>query len=249
MSRADRQRRHYDDLVRHERATRYLLSCGFRDRFDPALAERRPTLRRAVERLFDQLLPGPAGAVLDLGCGTGWYWPIVAPRCRRLVGLELSAEMAACGLRHRAARSGPAGEVVCGTTVALPFASASFDVVLAIDALHHVADLDVTLREARRVLAPGGRLIAVEPNVLNPLVLVAHLVPPEERGALWPNHPWAVAAALRRAFDEVETAAVTYVSGVEHPAALRVVELLAPAFARPPLSAVALRRVSIARRR
>ncbi len=249
MSGVEFQRRHYDDLVRSKRPTRWGLSCGFSDRFDPALLERRPALRRAMIRLFDRLLPSDVDALLDLGCGTAWYWPMLTLRCGRLVGMELSTEMAACGHRHRLAAGAPTGAALCGLTSALPFPSATFDVVLAIDTLHHLADLPASLAEARRVLRPGGRLIAVEPNVMNPVVLVAHLVPPEERGALWPNHPWAVTSALRRVFEEVEISSVTYVSGIQNEKALRLVERLEPLFEHRPLSTVALRRITVARRR
>lgn len=250
MSDVDTQRRHYDDLVRHERPTRYGLSCGWRDRFDPALLERRPALRRALEALFERVVPAGAGTVLDLACGTAYYWPLLARRCRRLVGADLSPAMAAAGRRRHVVEGGLPGLVLCAEAGRLPLATGSVDVVLAVDALHHVAALGATLLEVRRVLAPRtGVLVAVEPNVLNPVVLAAHLVPPEERGALRPNHPWAVAAALRGAFEEVSVEPVTYVSGVESARALRLVELVEPLFARPPLSWVALRRVYRARRR
>jgi SAM-dependent methyltransferase len=246
----DFQRRHYDDLVRHERPTRYGVSCGWHDRFDPALLERRPALRRALEALFDRVVPADAGTVLDLACGTAYYWPLLARRCRRLVGADLSQAMAAAGRRRHVVAGGPPGLVVCAEAGRLPFADGSFDLVLAVDALHHLAGLGETLREVRRVLAPrAGTFVAVEPNVLNPVVLAAHLVPPEERGALRPNHPWAVAAGLRAVFDEVSVEPVTYVSGVESERALRLVELVEPLFSRPPLSWVALRRVYRARRR
>ena len=51
------QRQHYDDIVRSRRPTRWGLSCGYRDRYDPALLDRRPALRRAWARLLDRLLP------------------------------------------------------------------------------------------------------------------------------------------------------------------------------------------------
>ena len=249
MSGVDFQRRHYDDLVRHERPTRWGLSCGWRDRFDPALLERRPALRRAIEKLLDRVVPAGAGTVLDLACGTAYYWPLLAPRCRRLVGVDLSPAMAAAGRRRHVAEGGFSGLVACAEAGRLPLATGSVDVALAVDALHHVARLRETLAEVRRVLAPGGAFVAVEPNVLNPVVLAAHLVPPEERGALRTGHPWAVTAALRETFEEVSVEPVTYVSGVESARALRLVELLEPLFARPPLSWVALRRVYRARRR
>jgi len=249
MSRVGFQRGHYDELVRTRRPTRYGLSCGFRERFDPALLDRRPALRRALTALFDRVLPAQIGTMLDLACGTAYYWPLLAPRCERLLGVDISPAMTSTGHASVVERCGLDGRLLCAEATRLPLASGSVDVALSIDALHHVDDLCAVVAEVRRVLGPGGLLVAIEPNVLNPVVFAAHLIPPEERGALWPHHPWAVHAALREAFDEVSSQPVTYVSGLQSARALRFVELVEPLFDRRPLSTVALRRVYKARRR
>jgi SAM-dependent methyltransferase len=248
MSCVELQRRHYDNLVGRQRPTRYGLSCGYRDRFDPALLERRPLLRGALNRVLDRLLPEPVGTLLDLGCGTAYYWPLLRQRCHRLLGVDLSPAMAAAGQSHLARRGQLPGILVCGESTELPCATASVDAVLAIDVLHHVPDLHLVLAEAYRVLRPGGLIVAVEPNVSNPLVFLAHLLPPEERRALWPNHPWAVTGALRHLFEEVHQQRATYVSGVQNKRALRWLQALEPLFELPPLAPVALRRVYRARR-
>jgi demethylmenaquinone methyltransferase/2-methoxy-6-polyprenyl-1,4-benzoquinol methylase len=59
-------------------------------------------------------------------------------------------------------------------TELLPFASATFDCVLMVDALHHVLDQRQTLLDLWRVTAPGGRLIIEEPNIQRlPVKLIA----------------------------------------------------------------------------
>ncbi len=239
------QRRHYDDLVLSRRPTRWGLSCGYGDRYDPALLERRPRLGRAYRRLLDRLLPERVGSLLDLGCGTAYYWPLLAERCDRLVGVDLSPVMVRDGARHR---GGATGEALAGEASRLPFRAGAFDAVLAVDTLHHVADLDGMLREVRRVLRRGGRLAAVEPNVWNPVVFLAHLVPPEERGALWPNGPLALRRALGRHLVDLEVAPVTYVSGLDSELALRLVDAADPLLSRPPLALLSLRRTFVATR-
>jgi SAM-dependent methyltransferase len=249
VSRSDRQRRHYDELIRTRRPTRYGLSCGYHDRFDPALLERRPALRRAMERLFDLILPPMVGTLLDIGCGTATYWPLLVGRCHRLLGTDLSPAMVAEGRRHQRARGACLGGLLCCDSARLPLASGSVDLVLSIDTLHHLEELDRVMEEVWRVLRPGGELVAVEPNVINPVVFLAHLIPPEERGAVWPNHPLAQLRAMERRFGEVEVRPVTYVSGLENELALKLVDLVDPLLRVPPFSLISLRRIYRARRR
>jgi SAM-dependent methyltransferase len=236
-------------LVRTRRSTRYGLSCGYGERFEPRLLEQRPALRRALDALFDRVLPHDVETLLDLACGTAYYWPLLAPRCRRLVGVELSPAMASAGRHYLVDEMGLGGCMISAEAGRLPIASESVDVVLAIDALHHVADLRSVVGEVVRVLASGGLFVAVEPNLFNPVVFAAHLIPSEERGALWSGHPWAVKRLLSEVFQGVSVMPVTYVSGLQSPGALRFVQLVEPLFQRRPLSSVALRRVYSARRR
>jgi SAM-dependent methyltransferase len=66
----------------------------------------------------------------------------------------------------------------------LPFAAESFDAVLIRDLLHHLPDRMAALKEARRVLRPGGRLTLIEPNGRSPLVLLQAALVRAERGLL-----------------------------------------------------------------
>jgi len=98
--------------------------------------------------------------VLDLACGPGIYarrFARAAPR-GGVVGLDLSRPM----LRHAIARARAQRlenlVLVRGDAMALPFAGGSFEVVSCCGALHLIPDVARTLREAARVLRPGGRL-------------------------------------------------------------------------------------------
>ncbi len=92
-------------------------------------------------------------AVLDVGCGTGHFLAhLSALRHRgRLVGVDLVPT--------------PNGSVAGGTFVVgdverLPFGTASFDVVTAVHMLSHLTDITLAMAEVRRMLVPGGRLVA-----------------------------------------------------------------------------------------
>ncbi len=100
---------------------------------------------------------------LDAGCGTGVF---LLPLARRLatnegtvVGLDLS-EGTLSQARARAAAEHLPVECILGDVEALPFAGASFDLALANYMLYHVPNLDQAIGELRRVLRPGGALLA-----------------------------------------------------------------------------------------
>jgi SAM-dependent methyltransferase len=98
--------------------------------------------------------------VLDICAGLGGPARFIASRrgCR-VVGVELNAGRAAGMARlTRLVRLEDRVAVVRGDAIALPFARARFDACVSQEALLHITDKAAVLSEARRVLAPGGRL-------------------------------------------------------------------------------------------
>lgn len=114
--------------------------------------------RRAVVQLFGN--EPPTGDILDAGCGIGLLGRLY-PRLG-LIGLDASMTLlreATTGYRLR----------VEGSAEALPFRNASFDVVFALNMLHHVIDPRNAVREFARVLKPGGALVALDPRKVLPV--------------------------------------------------------------------------------
>jgi len=100
--------------------------------------------------------------VLDLGCGGGHVSYRVAPHVREVVAYDLSAEMLAA-VRATAAERGLANIATqAGAAEAIPFPAAGFDLVLSRYSTHHWHDFVQGLREARRVLKPGGRAVFID---------------------------------------------------------------------------------------
>ena len=66
----------------------------------------------------------------------------------------------------------------------LPFNNDYFDKVLLFDVIHHLEEPEIALREIYRVLKKNGKIIIYEPNKLNPLIALMHLIDPIERGLL-----------------------------------------------------------------
>jgi SAM-dependent methyltransferase len=100
--------------------------------------------------------------VLDLGCGGGHVSFAVAPHVREIVAYDLSRDMLA--VVAQAARERGFGNLSTHQGVAekLPFAEATFDYVFSRYSAHHWRDLDLGLREAARVLKPGGTAAFVD---------------------------------------------------------------------------------------
>jgi ubiquinone/menaquinone biosynthesis C-methylase UbiE len=117
-----------------------------------------PLERLFLGRLRRRLFPRLTGDVLELGVGTGVNLPLYGPQAR-LVACDRSAEMLA-GATERPARIEPV--LVRADVQQLPFPAARFDVVAASFLFCSVTDPALGLREARRVLRPGGRLVLLE---------------------------------------------------------------------------------------
>lgn len=137
-------------------------------------AGRRRAARRAALFVGRGALE-PGRRALEYGCGTGVFLERVARSGAQLVGLDLSPDLLA---RARTRLAGLDNvRLTRGNAEALPFPTASFDTVYGCSVLHHL-DLATALREAWRVLRPGGRLVFSEPNLLNPQVALMFQCPP-----------------------------------------------------------------------
>lgn len=108
----------------------------------------------------------PGESVLDVGCGTGTL-AIAAARCvgptGSVVGIDASPEMIARA-KKKAMKAGAEAVFEHATAGALPFPDAHFDVALTTVMLHHLprSARQQCVREVRRVLKPGGRVLAVD---------------------------------------------------------------------------------------
>lgn len=108
-----------------------------------------------------QLPIRPGSSVLDMGCGPGWFWAHVAdnlPEDLALMLADQSAGMVSEAVeRCSALRAWPV-EGREADAAALPFADGSFDTVVAMHMMYHVADRPTAIAEMARVLKPGGWL-------------------------------------------------------------------------------------------
>jgi len=103
----------------------------------------------------------PDETVLDIGCGPGWFWATIADTVPKSIALTL-ADQSSGMVAEAVERVRPLGfgavRGVVADAAKLPFADASFDVVVAMHMLYHLVDPAIAIAEFHRVLKPGGRL-------------------------------------------------------------------------------------------
>jgi ubiquinone/menaquinone biosynthesis C-methylase UbiE len=164
----------------------------------------------------DLLAPVPGGYVCDVGCGPGQLTVLLARRDAtvRVCGVDPSPVM----LRQARSRAERAGvgervELQPGAAAALPLPDGQVDHVAAVNTAAIWPDLSAGLREAARVLRPGGTVVIAWHSARSPHPIQRRLARPES----W----WQRAiATMRESFDDVnrhDLTRVTAVMGVKPP--------------------------------
>ena len=177
-----------------------MATVDVRTRLAPLVAsELDPAYRRRVETVFAWLPPcaDAASHVVDIGCGRGYFVGYYARLGQRAItGIERDCALAQRAAQAHATRAGVA--IVCADAAALPLADGCATGVILSEVLEHVADDVAVLREAFRVLRPGGVAAITVPHANYPWrwdpinrTLEALRCPPIRRGPLagiWAEH-------------------------------------------------------------
>lgn len=142
-----------------------------------------------ISRIYDRLIepitaplramgrkmyPPPSGTrILDIGCGTGTHLAVYADMDVALCGVDRSPAM----LERARSRLGTRADLRLHDATTLPFADASFELVIASTMLHEVDEDTATaiIREARRTLSPDGRMVVIDFRV-GPLTWKGRLI-------------------------------------------------------------------------
>ncbi|TDC21001.1 methyltransferase domain-containing protein [Streptomyces sp. 8K308] len=115
-----------------------------------------PAARALRARGHDLLDPAPGAAVADIGCGTGLAVAELAERGAAAMGFDIDERMLAAARARR-----PGADLRRGDALALPLPDGALAGYRADRLLHALPEPARAVREARRVLAPGGRIVLV----------------------------------------------------------------------------------------
>jgi ubiquinone/menaquinone biosynthesis C-methylase UbiE len=139
-----------------------------------------------------ELLTLQGKRILDIGCGDGSLVRFFAKNGAHAAGVDINADVLA---RARAGKRVANEHFTEAHGQNLPFPDANFDIVVYFNALHHVPVTvqGQALREAARVLSPGGTLLVVEPLAEGPNFRLVQPVDDETE----------VRAAAKRALDDL----------------------------------------------
>lgn len=124
-----------------------------------------PLLREGGRRSLDLLALSSGEHVLEVGCGSGVFLPMLAEAVGdsgRVVGLDRAPAFVEQA-RHRT-RGSTCIQVDEADAYALPYVDSSFDAAHCDRVLMHLDDPSAALAEMRRVVRPGGRVVVAEPD-------------------------------------------------------------------------------------
>jgi SAM-dependent methyltransferase len=138
-------------------------------------------LQPAFIAALDALGVGNDTRLLDIGCGAGRALRLAADRGADVSGLDASP-----GMLEYARRRVPGATIVQGELQSLPFPDDTFDAVTGFNSFQYAADPPQALREAKRVAAAGGRILALVWSPAEMCELAPHL---QSLGALMPPPP------------------------------------------------------------
>ena len=147
-----------DKKIEQEFFRRYALDEGY-DVFFPKSNE------KLVDYFEATCKPGKGALVADLGCGAGVFTDILRSRGYQAFGLDLCCELLQTGQDRF-----PKTLFLAGDVEELPFPDSSLDAVMLSGIVHHLPDPSQCAKETARVLKPGGKFFAFDPNRWNPFM-------------------------------------------------------------------------------
>ena len=107
----------------------------------------------------------PGSKIADLGCGSGTFTEMLRRKGYDVAGVDICPKLVTLGKSKY-----PGLNLIEGDVEQLPFETGSYDGVLLSGLVHHFPDPRRCAAETFRILKPGGRFMAFDPNRMNPFM-------------------------------------------------------------------------------
>jgi 2-polyprenyl-3-methyl-5-hydroxy-6-metoxy-1,4-benzoquinol methylase len=169
----------YDHLVKGDK-NRVLL--GMSNRY----GEGNRIQEKFLKKYFDDAIISEIDhqdQILDFGCGPGIFSARLAKMGGHVVGVDISQEFVNQAKNRVTLENTEFIHISSSLSDALK-TQRKFDVIVLVDVIHHLDNIEVSLKEASIFLKDGGKIIVFEPNLINPVLFALHLLDPNERGLL-----------------------------------------------------------------
>ena len=134
---------------------------------------------RVIEKMVEVSGVDETSEVADVGTGTGFVAAGIAPRVRRVLGVDNAPTMLEVARKNLRALGASNVDLAVGEATRLPLEDASVDAAFANMVLHHAEDPAAMLREMARVVRPGGT-VAISDEVAHPYAWMR-----EEHADVW----------------------------------------------------------------
>lgn len=207
------QKEFYDRLGQEKAEDGGFLSCGYEERYNPSAIISNENTYNLFKGLFSDLLgEGKKGVILDICTGTGIHLPLLSRFSEIVIGADLSSGLLKRAQELKAELQLQNVLLVQSQAESIPLKDDVCDAVIMIDAIHHVENQEQVMEELRRVSRDNALFLLIEPNISNPLVFLAHRIPPEERGALRLNTSRGLSRLLSPYLDAVQVEPFNYVA-------------------------------------
>ncbi|MDD0852507.1 class I SAM-dependent methyltransferase [Halobacteriovorax sp. GB3] len=170
----------YNNLMTGEEKRSFL---GKDARYNPINLMNREIVRSNFLKEITPLL-NKEDKVLDFGCGPGTFTFLASKHCKEIKAVDISSGFIKEAKHFQSELEIDNIDFSLVEPNVLPFEDESFDAVLLMDVIHHLEDIEAGLKEVLRVLKKDGKILVFEPNKLNPLIYLVHLLDKTEWGLL-----------------------------------------------------------------